>query len=560
MPSAKNTSRNLKLSLLLATCSAFAPSAHATTAQFMTRLFTEALGRGPDAATWKANSLFSTTPSNCTSLDFYTIVNSIYTSPEYNNLGYSNQEKVLTLYRGILNREPDAGGLQYWASQLSGGATISSLISNFVASGEFYSIRDNLICKALPANGNAVFRWGNNQALPLNAGESGLDSAWLQAQLNAAKNSANKTVLLPQRALIQASSTINIPPGVKLATVGTIHNQAYAKMARIVRATNFAGPLITMGNMSNNTADTGNTGSSRIENIWISSQRGHRVNGTEMVYVDQPTIAMYSGFGSGISNSRLENAVGRTNIEIFDYGCKDFSIYNNLITGYTNTHYSIAGSGEYTDGITIKCGATTVTNNTVIDASDVGIITFFSPEKAQATKVENNLVIATGVSAYAAYMYEPWGKYDSEVVRKIYDFAGSTIRNNSFWGGPGTHFDIGISVGARAWHGSNVNVGKNGLVQGNSNQGIATAMQIGIGIDSMPDTTVASNVLNYQQYGNGSCVKGVLLANTGYDSIGGVPVQNATPSRISTGNTNNGAAVGYANTVIDACAGHPPSQ
>ncbi|GAB2878857.1 hypothetical protein GCM10027277_55130 [Pseudoduganella ginsengisoli] len=524
----------------------------------MTRLFTEAIGRGPDAATWKANSLFSTTPSNCTSLDFYTIVNSIYTSAEYNNLGYTNQEKVITLYRGILNREPEAGAVQYWTNQLNGGATISSLVSNFVVSPEFASIRDNLICKALPANGNAAFRWGNYPALPVNAGEATMDSAWLQAQLNAAKTSASKTVLLPQRALIQANSTINIPPGVKLATVGTIHNQAYAKMARIVRTTNFAGPLITMGNMSTNTADPGNTGSSRIENIWISSQRDHVVNGTTISYIGQPTIAMYSGYGSSISNSRLENAVGGTNIEIFDYGCKDFVIYNNLITGYTNTHYSFAGDGRYTDGITIKCGSTTVTNNTVIDASDVGVITFFSPTQTQATKMENNFVIATGVSAYAAYMYEPWGAAAGE-SRVIFDFNGSTIKNNNFWGGPGTHFDIGISVGARAWHGSSVHVGKNGFVQGNSNQGIPTAMQIGIGIDSMPDTTVGSNALNYQLYNNGWCAKGVLLANTGYDTVAGVQVQNATPSRIAS-NTNNGSVVNYTNTAIQACAGHPASQ
>lgn len=146
-----------KTFLLLATMSTFALPAQATTAQFLSRLYTEGLGRAPDTAAWKANPYFLTTPSNCATLNFSDLANNIYTSAEYNALGYTNKEKVLTLYRGILSREPDSGSIQYYANLLDTGVPITAIISDFVSSSEFVNLRNTKICSSIPVGQNTPY-------------------------------------------------------------------------------------------------------------------------------------------------------------------------------------------------------------------------------------------------------------------------------------------------------------------------------------------------------------------------------------------------------------------
>lgn len=57
--------------------------------------------------------------------------------PEFQNLNLSNEGYARAMYRGILKRDPDAGGLAYWTGQLNQGLSRETLRQYFVYSGEF---------------------------------------------------------------------------------------------------------------------------------------------------------------------------------------------------------------------------------------------------------------------------------------------------------------------------------------------------------------------------------------------------------------------------------------
>jgi hypothetical protein len=527
-------STTLKTGLLCTLAGIAAVPAHATTAQFLSRLYTEGLGRAPDIAAWKASPLFLSTPAACTSLDFASIAGNVYTSAEYNGLNYTSKEKVLTLYRGILSREPDdANGVQYWASILDSGTPIQTVINNFINTSEFTTLRDTRICAAIPAGQNSAYTWGQQPAIPLTVGTAAMTAAALQAQINAASTGTNKVVTLPQGTVVYANQQITIPAGVTVTTAGNLVRTQYAKMARIVRTANFTQPIIAMSGSTNSLPGA------VLNSVWVSGQRNQVVNGTQITYLNSAsTIVVYSGNNASVINNRLDSPVGGTNIGVDGSEptgklCNAVTVSNNLLTAYSNTHYGNSSVPyPFSDGITVKCADTTITNNTVMDASDVGIIQFYTDglQTTQASKATGNLVISTGVSAYSALMYEPY--FDASAT-KTRSFAGSKFENNTFFAAQGTRFEVGISAGRRAW-GSPApyytSYASGGQFTNNTNAGISTAMQIGIAAGYATNMPITGNSLNYVGATGGCTSKGPIIS------------ENISAVTIS-GNTSNGAAV-----------------
>lgn len=490
----------LKAGFIFVGICSFAAPAGATTAQFLSRLYTEGLGRAPDPGTWKANPLFLATPSNCTSLDFASLAINVYTSSEYNNLAYTNKEKILTLYRGILNREPEsASAIQYYASLLDSGSPITSLINEFVSSSEFANLRNNKICAPIPIGQDTLYTWGQQPAIPLDAGASSMSAATLQGLINTANNGANKVVSLPQGTVVYADQTIFIPAGVTLTTAGNIVRGQYAKMARIVRSANFSDSTIVMY------GSTGTQPGAVLDRIWVAGQRNQIVNGTTINYTKVGySVLISSGNNASVINSRFDTPVGGTNIGIdgsepTGVACNHVSVSGNILTAYSNTHYGGQNYYPFSDGITSKCADTTIANNTVMDASDVAIIQFYTAglQNVQASKATGNLIISTGVSTFAAMMYEPFYYAGSTPI--VRDFTGASFSGNTFFAAEGTRFEIGISAGRRPWNNltSYINGGE---VSNNTNAGIPTTMQVGIGVGYAKNTSVTNNSLNYSPY------------------------------------------------------------
>jgi hypothetical protein len=67
-----------------------------------------------------------------------TVIAGFLNSPEFSSQGLSNEQFVTQLYQGILDRNPDLGGLNGWVSALNTGQLSKTDVANgFLYSSEF---------------------------------------------------------------------------------------------------------------------------------------------------------------------------------------------------------------------------------------------------------------------------------------------------------------------------------------------------------------------------------------------------------------------------------------
>ena len=63
-----------------------------------------------------------------------------FLSAEYVNKNTSDAKYITTLYKAFMDREPEAGGVEYWQGVLSNGATREQILEGFADSAEFKAI------------------------------------------------------------------------------------------------------------------------------------------------------------------------------------------------------------------------------------------------------------------------------------------------------------------------------------------------------------------------------------------------------------------------------------
>lgn len=442
----------------------------------------------------------------------------VFTSAEYNSLGYDNYEKVLTVYRALFSREPDEGGFNYWVSYLNGGNSLASMIDFMYQGIDGGELTSSQIC------GSLGFGWAAraplaNSVIPAKNANGITSLSSLKSALAAAQ--PGSTVYMAQRAVFTLTDTLVVNPGVTLATFGSPPRTQYAKQARLVRGAQFgAGEL----DSSLVRLESG----AKLSAVWVSGQApvyGYQGSGVN--------VALHSGTGTTLANSRLDNSIGWTSAVAHHYGvaCNAMVVSNNLVTGYANDHhYAYAGAPGYTDGISGNCGDFSASYNDVIDASDVGIIAF-APGAGitQRSQIRNNIVISAGVPSFAAMMCEPQSV--EAVGGPTSSFAGAAIANNSFWAAPDSHFDFGLMVGALPWGYAHPSVGDGAAVTGNTNAEIPSPMYVGLLVDGMTNANIASNVIsrttpmvNYpsiaRTYTNTCGITGDALAHVGTHATG----------------------------------------
>lgn len=104
--------------------------------EFVTRLYTIALGRNPE--TEGLNYWTSQLVSGSSTGD--TVAHGVFFSVEFNNLNVSNEQYVRMLYLIFLNREPDTAGYNDWMSRLNSGASRLDVYNGFVNAPEFINV------------------------------------------------------------------------------------------------------------------------------------------------------------------------------------------------------------------------------------------------------------------------------------------------------------------------------------------------------------------------------------------------------------------------------------
>lgn len=448
------------LSVVAAHATGFVPT------QFIAKLYTEALGRAPDASGWTTRTSYFAT-NGCSAATLSSQINTVFASSEYSALGYSTNAQLEVAYRTVLNREPDAAGLSYYS-----GASLSTVLAGMEASSEFASLAST-ICSTTD------YHFGTAAPVslsPTGAGYSGTEVG-LQTLLNAA--APGSTVYLAQRALIPLTTTLIIPGNVTLSTTGAPTPNHYAEMGRLSRSPGWSGNSVLM------------YGSSHVSNVWVDGDRLRESSYDRLRF----NLRINAGANTSLTYSRVGNTAGATSMQVdgdaSTASCSGTVIANNLIDSYTANHDGVSEA----DGISTVCGAASVHDNSVIDASDVGIILFGSPGYTQSSQVYHNTLVQSGHGAHAIMALDSSTSSYPSTVSAV-SFSGASMHDNVMWSGSNAVSTFGLSVGTFAYFGPST-LGTGGSVTNNTSGSLSVTAESGIGVSGILSTTVTGNTLNW---------------------------------------------------------------
>jgi uncharacterized protein DUF4214 len=483
-------------------------------AQLVAKLYSEALGRAPDPAGW-ASALTHFRSAGCTNASVGQMVRAFYTSPEYLSRPYDADARVLTLYRGALNREPDQGGLDSWASWLRRGGSWSGAVDAFAASAELANLVPT-ICAA----GTTTYYYGTTPAPTLPISGPGVavgNGQQLQIMLDATPPGG--TVSLAQKTVVRLAEPLIIPAGVRLTTTGAPLPTAYALQARLVRANRFDAAMVQLRD------------GAALANVWVDGQRGGYANYSRSAI----NVQLFGGDGTRVVDSKLSNSSGWTTLQAYGshegLPCAGNTIARNLVTAYSSDHAPHPGGGFWTDGLSIGCEHATVRHNAVVDATDVAIVVFRATPANQASVVSDNQILSAGNSAYGAIGTDTG--FDSGARP---GFIGTAFLRNTMWTSPDTHFDIGLIVGARMWWGNRGDTGSGAAFNDNTTGGQTANVVTGIAVSGMLHATVQRNDMRFVPGPFGRCPQVAIgvdadgFAAGGDIQPGGVPVHFVDPA------------------------------
>lgn len=245
--------------------------------QWIAKVYSEGLGRAPDQAAW--NNMVAFFQSNgCGATTLAEKGEPIYESSEFTGLGYGNAARLLALYRGALDREPDSSGYNFYLNMLNGGTPWNTVVTDLFTSSEFAGD-----AAAFCTEGSYGFGAGTAIAIPLGQSCTGQfcftggTQQQLQTMLDNAASS-HATVTLAQHVVVTVNTVqtigpprqrqvgLDIPAGVTLTTAGQPSPNQYAQMGRLVRASGF-------GEGSTGAAVVEVESGAKLLNVWVDGQR-----------------------------------------------------------------------------------------------------------------------------------------------------------------------------------------------------------------------------------------------------------------------------------------------
>ena len=440
---------------------------------------------------------------------------------------------VLTLYRFVLNREPDATGFVENRDQIASGR-ISPLgaADDLYETTEFTGLTAPAICD--PTNPNYYFGepgdWTGYPAIQTpDQGAPGPDGseAVLQAALDARSTAGGGVFALPARSVTGLTTTLVVPGNVTLTTVGNPNPDRYAEMGRLVRLPGF-GPLADYSGEAVRLQP-----GAKLEHVWVDGQRDAPSPNGFLVF----DVRMLGGAGTTVRDDRIGNPYGASDLEDDSTGsnvpgataCTRNVVSDNLVEAYGSTHVVAAGSPEHpeADGLGIYCQDTTVADNDIVDVSDTAVAlfdgaSFLATTRPQHSKILDNTVVSAGNSysfgiatdpSYSLHQGTEAGGDQPGVTSR--SFAGTVVAGNRFWSGTRTHINVVLSSGTHDLFGSTVHQncalpdtggqaecggGRNAFGAtwtDNSTGGQLVEAEIGIYVGGTIDTTFRDNDLSH---------------------------------------------------------------
>jgi hypothetical protein len=476
--------RSLLLTILIAAFACFAivgaKAQSVIPTQFIAKLYTEALGRAPDQQGWAGHVSFFQ-PRGCSAGTLAQVGEAVYSSSEFAADAPDAQSKVMALYRGALNRDPDATGLAHYSRQLENGTPLASVVNTIFTSPEF--LADAVAyCGANPDYG--VPPYPVALPTPTGSGYAGTE-AGLQAELNCAgKGDCPSTVHVAQKAVINLTSPLQIPQNVTLATMGNPGPHNYTQMGRLVRVTSFLGPMVQV--------DAGGS----LLNMWVDGRRnalGYK-SGAE-------NIETLGGSGTTVSYNKIVEPQGGSNLEAngaqSGSPCGHENVIGNLLTGYSTIH----GYTEPADGMTMQCENLDIEDNEIVDMTDIGILLEGSVKVTQNSQILHNTIVSAGNSMNAAISTDPTTGNAIPTQGQFVCFGGASFEENTFWTGPYTTFDFGVEAGAREFFQTTdprqvdgtCADGSGPIYKNNTTGTLSARVRAGIAVAGMLNVTIAND-------------------------------------------------------------------
>lgn len=452
--------------------------------QYVAKAYTELLGRAPTPAEWRLATAYFTR-SGCSPASLRAFGLWVVGSAEYARDyplaqgGRAAAAVTLTLYRFVLNREPDATGFVANRDALATGRVSAvGAAGNLFATPEFLRLTEPAICS--PTNPSYYFgQPGNLKGFPAIAtpaqGPPGPDrpEAPLQAALEILSAAGGGTYRLPPGAVFGLSTTLVVPGNVTLTTDGNPDPTRYADMAELARLAGFTGLPGYPGRELVRLQP-----GARLLHVWVDGQR----DAPAPSHFLQFDVRMLGGGGTTVRNDRLGNTEGASTLE--DDGghsnvpgataCTGNVVSHNLLEAYSSTHVDPPGAGPtdhpQADGLGIYCTHTQVQGNQIVDISDSAVVLFdgsslMGTAPPQLSDVWDNTVISAGNSYSFGIVTDPsyslhagplpGGDAPGVVTRNF--SSGSRyawIHTNVLWSGSRTHFAVVLSAGTHDLFGS----------------------------------------------------------------------------------------------------------
>lgn len=424
---------------LIASIPALAQGSKNIPAQYIAKLYTEALGRGPSQSEWaKSTAYFNS--NGCSAGSLQAFAKAIYASPEYAADYTDPQAKALTVYRALLSRDPSDGEISTSAG--AQGASADAMLSTVFQGAEFAKVAASLCGNTAKVTYSAAARsiydpnygWIGSQAPPKLTANKGVCPTEDQLQGMITSAGRNGTVTLAQKCAIAMGTTLTVNNGVTLTTFGSPKPTQYAVMARLYRTGVYPGPIVHISS------------GAHLANVWVDGQISiigrDRTSGAN--------VSLFNGNGNTIEYVKSSDAQSGSNFSSQGTQqhtpCSNGVVRYNLLTGYSSQH----GYKFPTDGMTMGCESLDIENNTLVDMTDVNILLLGSVTVPNTSTVANNTIIQAGNIANAAISIDQITANALPTGSQTICYTAKFI-NNTFWTGPDAAFVFAVGNGARQY-------------------------------------------------------------------------------------------------------------
>ena len=441
--------------------------------QFIAKLFTEGLSRAPEGEEYAALSALIA-ENGCNTETLKALISSVFGSEEYAALHLTAKETVFTVFRAVLNRDPDEKEAEKHA-----GTDPEALALSLADTEAFASLLPGILEGPYYWTSDSVTGWTGNTVMT---------GAELQKKLK-----ENAEVSLEPGTLVVLSEALVFPKGCTLTTKGSPDH--YAKMARLIRKPGVGENHLVILNDN-----------AKLENIFVDGNfsawdnRSYGGNGSNVVL---------QGNGTTLSRCRVSNPVSHGNV-IAAMSTEHQVISENLITGYASHH-------DYTwaDGISCLAADSLIKNNHIVDATDAAIAVFryLNPNqpgtllRAQNTVTTGNLIANLGNPAYVAYDHEtvnygpdgPDYLGEAAINEDPANMTGCVAFDNRFYTSLTAHYHMVATLSTLPWRtekGCDRAFG-GAFINNYTPEGCFCCCGAGIVADKVTDVTVRGNQFSF---------------------------------------------------------------